>query len=156
MTTRAVLTISAALVAAGLAPSAASAKTFTGESQQDRRVLLRTGDDGTVRFFRIDWKTRDCDVDDATLRDQTTFRAPFDSATPDAFADEGRYRAREGRRIRITTNVKLSGTRVVDPADPAAESWQGTFEASAVVRRRGKVIDRCTLSSTGWTATPRT
>ncbi len=155
MTARAVLTISAAFAVAGLAPATASAKTFTGKTQQDRKVTLRTSDDGAVRFFRIDWKTDDCDLEAATLRDQTTFRGPFDTATADAVVDEGRYRYRDRGRKRITTSVKLDGKRVTDPANPDAESWQGTFEASAVVRRRGKVIDRCTLSSTGWTVTPK-
>ena len=155
MSREAVLTSSAALAVAAFVPAPAlAAKTFKGETQQNRNVMVKVGDDGVVTRFRIDWRTRDCDLDDATLRDQTTFRPPFDTATPEAFADEGRYTARDKGRKRITTTVKLDGRRVVDPGDPAAESWQGTFEATAVVRRRGKVIDRCRLKSTGWSAAP--
>ena len=154
MTRRAVLTLTAAFAAAAVAPAPAlAAKTFKGESQQERRVTVKLGDDGLVRLFRIDWKTRDCDLERATLRDQTTFRPPFDSSTADAFADEGRYRYRDRGRKRITTTVRLDGRRVVDPATQA-ETWQGTFEAGAVVRRRGKVIDRCRLASIGWSAAP--
>ncbi len=154
MTKRAALTISAALAAVAVAPSPASAaKSFAGKTQQDRPVTVRVGDDGIVSLVRITWRTRRCRSGEF-LQDRTDFRAPFDSATVDAFADRGAYslRQRGGYRIRVT--IDLTGKRIVDPANPAAERWQGTLRSTAVVRRNGRTVDRCSLRSIGWTATP--
>jgi uncharacterized protein (DUF2147 family) len=156
VTKRAVLTISAALLAATAMPATASADTlFTGETQQDRKVTVRIGSNGLVNLVRIGWRTRDCKLPGYTLRETTSFRAPFDGATPDAFGDIGTYTVSDVGRKRITFRVRLSGQRVVDPANPAAESWRGTIIATATVRRRGKVVDRCSLRSIGWTALKR-
>ena len=154
MTRRAVLTFSAALAAAGVAaPSASAAKTFAGKTQQDRKVTVAIGDDGLMTETRIAWRTRRCRSGEF-LQDRTVFRPPIDANTPDAFSDAGTYTLRQRGRIRIRVSISLTGRRVVDPANPAAESWQGTLKATAVVRRNGRRIDRCRLRSIGWTANP--
>jgi len=154
VTGRAVLALFAACAAAALAPSPASAaRTFTGTTQQDRPITVRVGDDGLVSFVRVAWRTRRCRSGEF-LQDRTDFRSPFDAATADAFSDAGTYtlRQRGGYRIRVT--ITVGGRRIVDPADPAAESWQGTVRSTATVRRNGRTVDRCLLRSIGWTATP--
>ncbi len=156
MPRRAALTSTAVLAGLAAVPSPAAAdQLFTGRTQQDRPATVRIGDDGVVNLVRIQWRTRRCSLSGSFLQNVTGFRRPFDSATPDAFADQGSYTERDpgGIRIRITTT--LNGRRVVDPANPAAVTWQGTLKASAVVRRRGRVIDRCVLRSTGFTAQRR-
>ena len=157
MSRRAALTISAVLAgAAAAAPATASAdQLFTGKTQQDRPATVRIGDDGIVNLVRITWRTRRCSLSGSTLRNTTAFRPPFDSATPDAFADQGAYTVRDPNRVRIRITTTLNGRRVVDPANPASVTWQGTLAAKAVVRRSGRVIDRCRLRSTGFTAFPR-
>jgi hypothetical protein len=155
VTKRAVLTISAAFAAAAAAPAAASADTlFTGKTQQNRPVTVRTGADGVVNLARLTWKTARCRTDNE-LQLVTGFRPTFDTATTEAFGDSGSYTARLRGGIRIRVTPTISGRRVVDPADPAKVSWQGTFRATAVVRRNGRVIDRCTQRSVGWTAIKR-
>ena len=150
----AVLTLSAALAVAGVAaPSASAAKTFAGKTQQDRKVTVAIGDDGLMTETRIAWRTRRCRSGEF-LQDRTVFRPPIDANTPDAFSDAGTYTLRQRGRIRIRVSISLTGRRVVDPANPAAESWQGTLKATAVVRRNGRRIDRCRLRSIGWTANP--
>jgi uncharacterized protein (DUF2147 family) len=156
VTKRAVLTISAAFAAATAMPVTASADTlFTGKTQQDRKVTVRIGSDGLVNLVRIGWRTRDCKLPNYTLRDTTLAKRPFDGSTPDSFGDIGSYTYTDVDRSRITTRVQLAGQRVVDPANPAAVSWKGTIIASSTIRKRGKVIDRCNLKSTGWTAVKR-
>ncbi len=49
--------------------------------------------------------------------------------------------------------IYLAGRRTFDPANPAAESWSGTLRANVVVRRRGRIIDRCRLRQINWNAT---
>ena len=154
MTKRAVLTTAAVLATVAAVPATASAeKTFTGKTQQDRPITVRVGDDGVVNNVRVSWRTRRCRSGEF-LQDRTDFRPPFDTGTVDAFDDVGTYslRQRGGYRIRIT--ITLTGKRIVDPANPAAEQWQGTVRSTAVVRRNGRTIDRCSLRSIGWTATP--
>ena len=154
MTKRAVLMIPAVLATVAVAPAPASAaKTFTGKTQQNRPITVRVGDDGIVDNVRVSWRTRRCRSGEF-LQDRTDFRPPFDTATVDAFDDVGTYRLRQrgGYRIRIT--ITLTGKRIVDPASPAAEKWQGTVRSTAVVRRNGRTIDRCSLRSIGWTANP--
>ena len=149
MSPRALSALPIAGIVLALAPASASAdKLFTGETQQDRPAVVRTGADGVVNLARVTWKTSRCRTD-ADLQLTTGFRPPFDSATPDAFSDVGTYthRLRGGIRIRVTPTI--TGTRI---ADAAGERWRGTFRATAVVRRDGRVIDRCTQRQVGWTA----
>jgi hypothetical protein len=155
MKRQALLTIPAALVAVALGPAPASAaKLFTGETQQDRKITVRIGDDGRVNLARVSWRTRRCRTGEY-LQDTTEFRQPFDGATPDAFNDVGTYSIRQRGGYRIRVSITLDGERVVDPANPAAESWRGTVKTTATIRRNGRTIDRCTLRSTGWTAVRR-
>ena len=152
MTYRALLT-TAVLGAALAAPAPALAtKTFSGKTQQDRGASVTVGDDGVVQRVSVGWRSRRCQRGNF-LQDKTDFRPPFDSATPEAFSDEGTYtlRQRGGYRIRVT--ITLTGKHLLDPANPAGEAWQGTIRASTVVRRNGRTIDRCPLRSIGWTAT---
>jgi hypothetical protein len=155
MRIRRLLTIPAAgLAAAALAAPAQADTLFTGRSQQDRPVTVRTGADGVVNLFRVTWRTRRCRGGEY-LQDRTDFRPPFDSATGDVFGDRGSYTLRQRGGIRIRVTIDVSGRRIADPANPAVSSWQGTVKSTGVVRRSGRVIDRCTLRSIGWTATQR-
>jgi hypothetical protein len=149
------MTIPAACLAAAVLAAPAQADTlFTGKSQQDRPVTVRVGDDGAVNLFRVTWRTRRCQGGEF-LQDRTDFRPPFDSATGDAFQDKGTYTLRQRGGIRIRVTIDVSGRRIADPANPAVSSWQGTVKSTGVVRRNGRVIDRCTLRSIGWTALQR-
>ena len=156
MTARSVLTLAATgAVALAAAPAAgAQEQTFTGKTHQDRPVTLRTTPDGVVQFVRIAWRTRRCQKGGASLTDRTDFRPPLDDNAPHALGDRGSYTVRQRGGIRIRVTVTVTGEHVPDPANAAAPgSWRGTIKASTVVRRRGRVIDRCSLRSIGWTAT---
>jgi hypothetical protein len=139
--------VCAALAAATVAPADALAdKTFKGKSAQKRTVTLTTTDGNVLRFARIGWLTRRCSLSGARFQNRTTFRPPFDAATPGAFRDAGSFTVadRGGYRSRVT--LTFTGG-----FDAAASAWRGSIEGTVVVRRRGRVIDRCTLRRTYWT-----
>lgn len=148
-----VLLTTAVLAAALIAPSQAAAdKSFAGKTVQNRSVSLTTGDDNVLKTFRVNWITRRCALSGSRFQHITAFRPPFDSATPDAFTDAGSFTVRDRGRIRSRVKMTITGQHSFDPAVPEAEKWFGTLKASVVVRRRGKVIDRCRLKSTNWEA----
>lgn len=153
---RFLVTFVTSLAVLAAAPALASAKTFRGESGQQRAVSLRTGDDGVPTFVRIPWKAR-CRRNGgrATFEDRTDFGPPFDSATVDALADAGSYRLRDPGGFRHTVTITLTGRRTLtDPANPATERWTGTIAATIKVRRRGRSYDSCTLRETPWSVAP--
>ncbi|HEX8120093.1 MAG TPA: hypothetical protein VF549_02400 [Solirubrobacteraceae bacterium] len=145
----------AALAAGVLAvPSTAAAdKTFKGKTAQNRSVSLTTGDDNVLHVLRINWLTRKCAQSGSRFQHITSFKPPFDSATPDAFNDAGSFTVADRGAIRSRVRMTLTGQHVFDPANPAGEAWNGTLKASVTVRRRGKVIDRCSLRQITWNAT---
>lgn len=154
MRTRTPALLATAAVAVALAaPSQAAADTsFSGKTAQNRSVSLTTGDDGVLKTFRINWLTRRCALSGSRFQHITRFRPPFDESTPDLFDDERSFTVADRGRIRSRVTLTLTGQHALDPAVPEAEKWFGTLKAKVVVRRRGKVIDRCTLRSTNWEA----
>ena len=151
MRTRTLILTTTALAAALVAPSQAAAdKSFSGKTAQNRSVSLTTGDDNVLKTFRLNWLTRRCAKSGSRFQHITSFRPPFDSATPDAFSDAGRFTVADRGRIRSRVSIAITGQHVFDPAAPQAEKWTGTVKATVVVRRRGRVIDRCRLRSTTW------
>ena len=147
-------TLTAAVIVAALAaPADAFAeKAFRGKTEQDRTITLTIGDDGLLETLRVNWITRRCDRSGARFQSFTGFRAPFDRATPDLFEDAGAYTVRDSGGIRSRVRIVIAGRRTYDPADPAAERWKGTLRASVVVRRSGRIIDRCRLREIEWRA----
>ena len=149
-----------ALAAAAIVPATAVAdKSFKGKTAQNRSVSLTTGDDNVIKTLRINWITRSCSQSSARFQSISEFPGPFDTATPDEFADEGSFTVRDSGGIRSRVTIAVTGRRALtDPANPATENWSGTVKATVVVRRvrrgRSKVIDRCTLRSRGWYAEP--
>jgi hypothetical protein len=144
----------AVAVAALAAPSeAAAVKDFTGQTQQHRVVDLRIGDDNLLHTARINWITRNCSQSGSRFQNMTRFRKPYDESTPESFRHVGTETVTDDEgRIRSRVRVTFTGRHFLDPANPAAEKWVGTISASVVVRRRGRVIDRCRLRSTTWKA----
>jgi hypothetical protein len=155
MRTRSLL--AAATVSVGLAvPAEAMAvKNFRGKTEQQRTVSLQIADDNLLNTLRINWITRNCTQNGSRFQNITRFRRDYDESTPDRFRDTGAYTVRDDGGIRSRVSITLAGDRTTDPADPAAETWKGTFSARVTVRRRGKVIDRCRLRAIDWSATIR-
>ena len=140
---------------------ALAAKSFQGTTEQknattgkSRTVMLTIGDDNLLDTLRLNWVTRRCKLSRSRFQHFTGFRKPYDESTPDAFTDRGSFKVADRGGIRSRVRVRLNGTRSqVDPANPATETWNGTFAARVVVRRRGRVIDRCRLREITWAAT---
>lgn len=143
------LALAALVTVAALPSTAAAEKIFRGKTQQDRRVTLRVGDDDLLDRLRINWYTARCRQSGARFRHFTSTRRPYDESNIDAFRDVFSFTVRDDGGIRSRVRLVLTGTRVTDQA---AEAWNGTLSASVVVRRRGRVIDRCRLRQIGWRA----
>ncbi|MDA0170873.1 hypothetical protein OJ998_17355 [Solirubrobacter taibaiensis] len=139
----AVTALTALLFAA--VPAVAEAKNYKGRSSQGRVVTLRTGADGIINKASVGWRAP-CGGK-IVFTSRTGWRPPFDSATPDAFMDQGTYRvnAGDGERGRITSTF-------VGQRDPATDRWSGTLAVKVMVTKRGKVIDTCELKRLRWNA----
>jgi hypothetical protein len=127
--------LSTAMFAA--AAAGAEAKVFRGKTSQGRPASVVIGSDGLLRAARVNWRGR-CRY--GRLGDKTIFTRPHDASTPDAFADAGRYRRRDGAGYRLRFDVGARGTRV---ADARGERWRISFRAKVLVTRRGRYVDTC-------------
>ena len=76
-------------------PAVAEAKTYKGKSSQGRDVMVRTGADGVHQQGARSAGARPAAAG-IVFNTRTGWRPPFDSATPDAFMDQGTYRVNAG------------------------------------------------------------
>ena len=131
-----------------LGTDTASAKTFRGETSQERRVLLTTNAEGRIWRVRIGWRTV---CRPGSYSTATQIIPPLDEDSINSFRDAGSYREND-RPYRATITVLTRGRRSFDPANPRAESWAGSFRVRVVVRRGGRVIARCPARTVRWEA----
>ena len=145
----------ALLLALGLllavAASAEASQLFTGTTGQSRTARIEIGDNGRPAKVTISWKAT---CRRGTLWDVSSVRPPKRTTTPDVVALAGRYRIRAKKGVSATVTLRLRGLRGADPVDERAAIWAGEFTVSVVVRRRGRVIDRCRVPQTVWSAKP--
>ena len=129
------------------AAATAEAKVFRGETGQGRPAAVVIGSDGLLRTASVNWRAR-CRM--GRLRDKTYFLRPHDESTPDAFADEGTYRRKDGAyRIRFTGSIRANRL-----ADAGGEHWRGTFRLKALITRRGNYVDTCRTGRLRFTLRP--
>ena len=118
------------------AAAGAEAKVFRGKTSQGRPAAVIIGSDGLLRTASVNWRAR---CRDGRLRDKSYFLRPHDSSSPDAFADAGTYRRKDGRfRIRFTASIKATRT-----AGAGGERWSGSFRLKGLVTRGGRYVDTC-------------
>jgi hypothetical protein len=126
---------------AGLAVFAGTAAAdvrFEGRTSQGRLAILVAEDDGVPKRGAIHWQAR-CRRGGRVVLG-TGFSRPLDLATRRRIRDVGSYRTRRYRGgIRLTIRARMSGRKV------APRRWVGRFGARAVVRRRGRVVNRCAV-----------
>ena len=117
------------------AAASAEAKVFRGKTSQGRPAAVIIGSDGLLRTASVNWRAR---CRDGRLRDKSYFLRPHDFSSPDAFADAGTYRRKDGRfRIRFTASIKATRTTA------GGERWSGSFRLKALVTRGGRYVDTC-------------
>jgi hypothetical protein len=126
-----------------LAGSAAADVRFEGRTGQGGFALLVAEDDGVPKRVMIRWRAS-CRRPGFRVTESTTFRRSLDHATRRRVRDAGSYRLRDrdGERFRLV--VRIGGRR----AGP--RRWVGTFRARVVVRRAGRVLDRCSVRGVRW------
>jgi hypothetical protein len=137
----AVAAVAVVMVAAAALPPA-TAGTLTGRSGKSLRVRVHTAADGTIERLVASWRAR-CRRPSFSFIDRTEIRPQ----PGDAFRARGAYTLRDAGGIRARVVVRASGRRA------SIYRWDGSFAASAVVRRHGRVVDRCRLPLTRWRAT---
>jgi hypothetical protein len=117
---------------------------FRGQSRQGLPVAVVAGEDGTPKRARIRWRS----VCRSGLRGITTtgFRRPLDLSTRRRFRDSGTYSVREPTGARATITATISGRKT------GPRRWAGRFRAVTVVRRGGRVRDRCAVRGVRWRA----
>ena len=138
-------TLAASAGLAALAAPAAADVRFEGETSQGLRVVVVAEDDGVPKRGRIGWRGR-CGRSGILVTERTGFRRPLDMSGRRRFRDAGSYRVRyrNGERVRFT--VRISGRKV------GPRRWTGRFRVHAVVRRGGRVLDRCSARGVRWAA----
>jgi hypothetical protein len=141
-----------ALCAIAVLPAPADArKLFTGTTGQSRTARMEVAENGRPFRVTLSWKAR---CRRGTFQDVTRIQPPRRTTTPDLVEIAGAYRIRATKRLTARVTILVRGIRGVDPADPQAEVWSGSFRVSVVVRRRGRVFDRCRVPTTVWSAKP--
>jgi hypothetical protein len=125
-------------------PAAADIR-FEGQSSQGRRMILVADDNGVPKRGKIGWQVR-CRRSGSRPTGSTGFRRPLDVSRPRRVRDAGSYRVRFRNGERVTFTVRISGRKV------GPRRWTGRFRILAVVRRGGRVIDRCAVRGVGWSA----
>jgi hypothetical protein len=124
---------------AALAGPAAADVRFEGRTSQGRQALVVAEDDGVPKRGAFNWRAR-CRRG-GRLVQGTGFSRPLDLATRRRFRDAGSYRTRRyADGIRLTIRARTTGRKV------SPRRWIGRFTARAVVRRGGRVLDRCAVS----------
>lgn len=130
-------------MAATAAP--AGAVTFDGSTSRGSGAQLQASPDGTARRVTIHWRAG-CRQVGVVYATKTTFRDPFDKRGGKRIADRGFYVTRYRGKVRVRNTVAMTAHRV----NPYV--WKGSFRAEAVVRKAGRIIDRCTLGKVDWKA----
>jgi hypothetical protein len=128
---------------AALAGPAAADIRFEGQSSQGRRVILVADDNGVPKRAKVGWQAR-CARSGARPTEGTGFSRPLDVNTRRRFRDVGSYRLRDQPNARVT--VWMSGRKV------GPRRWAGRFRARLVLRRGGRVVNRCAVGGIRWRA----
>jgi hypothetical protein len=119
------------------APAAADIR-FEGRTSQARQALVVAEDDGVPKRGAIHWHAR-CRRGGRVVQG-TGFSRPLDLTTRRRFRDAGSYRTRRyPGGVRLTITARTTGRKV------GARRWVGRFSARTVVRRRGRVVNRCSV-----------
>jgi hypothetical protein len=136
------------VLSAAHAGSAVADVRFQGQSSQGRRVLVIAEDDGGPKRAWIRWRA-ECRRPGYRVIESTSFRTPLELSTRRRFRDDGRYRLRGPNGYRLAFTPHISGRKV------RPRRWVGSFRAEVVVRRAGRVRDRCSVRGVRWRAVRR-
>jgi hypothetical protein len=128
---------------AALAGPAMADVRFEGRTSQGRLVVLVAEDDGVPKRGAIRWEA-DCSIPGDYVIQGTGFSRPLDVSTRRRFRDVGSYRLRGHPNQRVT--VWMSGRKV------GPRRWAGRFRARLVLRRGGRVVNRCSVGGVRWRA----
>ena len=143
---RAVCVISAAVMSL-LATSAATADAakLRGETGRGLRVRVTTDDTGAAKRIVFHWWVHRCSRGRYRFNDQTLFHPRGKPPTSIRGGNPYRVKYRGGFSARIVAHV--TGHRL------SIYGWRGWFSATATLKHRGRVVDRCHFKPQRWHAT---
>jgi hypothetical protein len=139
-----------ALALLGGSTALAADTTVVSGNKGGHGVKLTVDSDGHVLSGTIRWRAQ-CRRPGALFRTGTAFETGV--PTVGSFRAGGSYRSRGGGyRFRIT--LLISGRQRIDPAgeEDNLDEWRGRFRAKAVIRKGGRVTDRCRVKRARWRA----
>jgi hypothetical protein len=132
----------AAFVAVAAAP--AGAASLHGKTGRGLSVTVTTDKTGAAKRVVFHWWVHRCDRNRYRFNDLTLF-APS-GAPPARIRGGNPYTVRYRGGIQARIVARASGHRL------SIYRWQGSFAATATIRRRGRVLDRCHFRSQHWLA----
>ena len=127
----------------------AEAAKFTGRTEQDRRVVVRTDSDNVPIQFGMRWRA-ECE-DESNIVHATTFLPPFRESSATRVRDGGPYtthvRDDQGRRYELRVRTRMRARRVTD------RKWRGRFRMTMKVYRNDRFLTDCGTGRVSWSAT---
>ena len=135
------------------APAAAQDVPYRGVTTQGGLVTLTADERGRTGGFTVRWRAG-CTNGRVFRRQVTTFALLGEEARPARrITARDRFKAPD-RGGRIGTIVmRMTGRFVESPRGPGLRRWEGTVRARIVVRRHGRVSERCAMGAR-WRAMP--
>jgi hypothetical protein len=134
--------LTAAMLLAGPAGAFADVR-FEGRTGQGGNMIVVAEETGVPKRALIGWRAL-CRRPNTQVIESTTFRTPMALSTRRRLRDNGSYKLRGRNGYRLTITPHISGRKV------APRRWVGRFRASVVVRRAGRVRDRCSVRGVRW------
>ena len=129
----------------------AEAKTFRGETSQERMASMVVGQDGLVSRIRISYSAP-CSDPRYRFPNVLRIEPPFETSTTDDVTETVTLREKLSGGGRSRQTATITAHRTVDAS--GEESWSGTFKTRAVLTKGGKHLDTCELKRVTWTAAP--
>jgi hypothetical protein len=128
-----------------LAAAPADAATLRGRTHRGLNVRIKTDPTGRATEAIFNWHVRRCDSGRFQFRDSTAVDSKKKPAKNFFTRNPYTLRSRGGYRSRVTVHTNARRLSIY--------RWKGTFSAVAIVRRHGRVVDRCHMRRLHWTAT---
>jgi hypothetical protein len=128
----------------GAGAASAEAATLRGQTHRGMHVKVTTDAKGRATAAVYFWRVRRCDLGRYSYGGATAVDSKKRPATHFFTSNPYTVRSRGGFRTRITVHSTAHRLSIY--------RWKGTFSVVAVIRRHGRVADRCRIHRLHWTA----
>jgi hypothetical protein len=132
------------LLVLAFAPASAEAAHLRGYTHHGMNVKIVTDAQGRATAAVYYWHVRRCDLGRYSYRGATGVDSKKRPATHFFTRNPYTVRERGGFRTRVTVHSNARRLSIY--------RWRGTFSVVAIIRRHGRVVDRCHIRRLRWTA----